>query len=238
MILDVDIGNTFTKWRVMGEPLVQRQLTADLEHGWQCQQVGVERVRIACVAANTALQCILRVAQARWGCLPEIAVVRQGVAGLQPCYQDLSRLGVDRWLAMLAAYSAYQSACVVVSLGSAITADWVASDGRHLGGLIVPGRQKMLDSLYSGVANVLREPTLPALPNLALGNTTNTCVANGIAAMCAGFVAHIALQQPGWPVWVAGGDAQAMLDLCAQGHKSQWQLAQTLVLDGLAIALP
>jgi type III pantothenate kinase len=239
VIVDVDIGNTNTKWRCMGDIAVFSQPTSLLLDGWQYAGEAISRIRVANVASANVLHSFNCQVKGRWGLNTEVAVVQRDHAGLSVCYRDEARLGVDRWLAMLSAYSVLRGECVVVSAGSAMTADWVDAGGQHLGGFIAPGREKMLASLYSGVANVLLAPELPSVaPDLSLGQSTETCVEGGLAVLLQGFINHVASRSLGAPIILAGGDAQAMLSMCAQEHKSRVSLVSNPVLDGLAIALP
>ena len=54
-------------------------------------------------------------------------------------YREPSSLGVDRWMVVLAAYHRCSGTALVIDLGTAITLDYIRSDGQHLGGYIVPG---------------------------------------------------------------------------------------------------
>jgi type III pantothenate kinase len=62
------------------------------------------------------------------------------MSGVKNGYEDYERLGLDRWLAMLGGFHlASGSACLVLDFGTAVTADFIAADGEHLGGFICPG---------------------------------------------------------------------------------------------------
>ncbi len=239
VIIDVDIGNSFVKWRMVGDTTVKRQPTASLIEGWQCELSEFGRVRVASVASRAVTQSFCQQVQERWCIVPEVAKVCSGIAGVIPCYTDISRLGVDRWLAMLAAYHLAGGACVAVTAGSALTADWVVADGLHVGGLIAPGRQKMLDVLHQGVANVLIDAMVaPAMPALGLGRNTTDCVLQGVNTLLAGFMAQVLERDLTAPLFLAGGDANVLLNLCVPEHKTRILLIPNLVLDGLAIAMP
>lgn len=54
-------------------------------------------------------------------------------------YRQPQQLGVDRWLALLAAAELVDGDCMIIDAGSAITVDLLRGDGRHLGGAILPG---------------------------------------------------------------------------------------------------
>lgn len=238
-VLDVDIGNTYIKWRVAGTQKVMRQLTEQLlVIGWRCDLQDIARIRFASVAGGAVNKAFVCSARQRWGVEPECAVVRQGVARVRPCYKDLSRLGVDRWLAMLAVFSAVDGACVVVSAGSALTADWLDDNGGHLGGLIAPGRERLIASLHFDLAQVLPSAELPFVAEAVLGDTTESCSAVGVRALLAGFMADVVGRNKAIPVWLAGGDSDAMLSVCTKDQKHRIQKVDNLVLDGLAIAMP
>src|SRR3546814_4607678 len=55
-------------------------------------------------------------------------------------YPRPSRLGVDRFLALLGAHARGVGATMVVGVGTALTVDWLDADGRHRGGRIAPSQ--------------------------------------------------------------------------------------------------
>lgn len=66
-------------------------------------------------------------------------------SGVTNGYQQPEQLGVDRWLALIAAAERVSGDCIVIDAGSAITLDLLRSDGLHLGGAILPGINTSLD---------------------------------------------------------------------------------------------
>ena len=67
--------------------------------------------------------------------------------GLTLSYDDPSKLGVDRFLAMLAALERYpNSPLLVIDAGSAVTFDVIDAKGMHQGGLIMPGLKALRES--------------------------------------------------------------------------------------------
>jgi type III pantothenate kinase len=77
-------------------------------------------------------------------------------AGVRIAYADPRRLGVDRFLALLAARARQANAALVVGVGTALTLDLLTADGRHVGGRIAPSPTLMRDALHA------RAPQLPA----------------------------------------------------------------------------
>ena len=69
-------------------------------------------------------------------------------------YRDPERLGVDRWLALIAARERSKQPTVIVDAGSACTIDLLDSEGRHLGGYILPGLTAMGEALVRGTHQI------------------------------------------------------------------------------------
>ena len=114
-------------------------------------------VVVGCVA-GTAVQHALRGAlrHARLPA-PQFAVSLRQHGGVRNAYRWPEQLGVDRWLALLAARAMYPSEAVcIVSVGTALTVDLLDSRGQHLGGVIIPGPELMVESLLASTAEIRR----------------------------------------------------------------------------------
>ena len=66
---------------------------------------------------------------------------------LKNSYINTQEMGIDRWLAMVAAWEKHQVALCIVGCGTALTIDSIDSQGNHLGGYIVPGIELMQQAL-------------------------------------------------------------------------------------------
>ena len=75
-------------------------------------------------------------------------------AGRHSTVPRSAQLGADRWAALLAAHTREPGHKLVVNVGTALTIDALAAEGRFLGGLIVPGPALMRRSLDRGTAGV------------------------------------------------------------------------------------
>lgn len=225
MLLELDAGNTRIKWRLT-QPDNTRVAGADFAQALQSPGLFAEVSAVHIAAVND-----------QWP--PEVQVFLQGVpvrraltqrqTGTLVCaYQDYTRLGVDRWLAMLAAHTAAPgSGHLVVDAGTAITLDIVASGGQHLGGYIVPG----LDMQKTALLHNTRHVSAPADWQLGMapGQNTRQCVEHGILSMCHHWLVSTAAEYPGYQLWLTGGAAP----LLQTGLGGSWQYAADLVLDGL-----
>jgi len=226
--LDIDMGNTRTKWRCAGEvgALPSPTLPA--------LATGPARVRVATVLRNET--ALAEKVYTRFGVRPEFARVQRRLDALVCGYREPARLGVDRWLAILAAWHSVRSALVVVCAGTACTVDVVAADGRHQGGYIAPGLGLMREALRQRTAGV-RPRAGSQLDTIAPGVDTRSAVCSGTKAMLVGYVEFAIAEfrrRFAATVFVTGGDAQPLLD----GLSGPVRHVPTLVLDGLAIALP
>jgi type III pantothenate kinase len=74
-----------------------------------------------------------------WGVSPQFAKTRESELGVVNGYRPPERLGVDRWLGLLAARDLSKDPLLVVDCGTATTLDGMDAEGRHLGGVILPG---------------------------------------------------------------------------------------------------
>lgn len=226
--LDIDMGNTRTKWRCGGETgaLPSPQLPTPTNRP--------DRVRVATVLRNEST--VAEEVRERFGVAAEFAQVQRQFAGLVCGYRDLARLGVDRWLTTLAAWHTAQGALAVVCAGTACTVDFVTADGRHQGGYIAPGLRLLREVLAQRTADVRVDGG--AQPDaLAPGVDTPSAVCAGTTAMLVGYV-EVAIAEfrsrHEADVFVTGGDADALLERLSGPLRH----VPTLVLDGLAIALP
>ena len=150
--------------------------------------------------------------------------------GIQCAYKQFYTLGVDRWLAILAAREITHLPVAVIDLGTANTCDIVV-ENHHKGGWISPGFSVMRDSLIENTQDVFANTTLP--DSLDMGKVTPDCVNFGCLASQIGFVVmaeqYLSSRYEDYVVLVTGG-GQHSLDL--QDNK-KFLFFPNLVLRGL-----
>ena len=198
---------------------------------------GVRRLRVSSVRGEAFAAELVALARASWDLDAEFATVAKTAAGVSNAYQNVATMGVDRWLAILAAFAKTHGACCVLDCGSAMTFDWVDKNGGHRGGYIVPGLQLMRDVL-AGKARALDVP-LSDWREPVPGTSTADGIAGGILAMVSGFAwqcrTTVSAEAGGDVPWfLTGGDADVITRLLPWPHS----LERDLVLDGLALVLP
>lgn len=244
MILDVDVGNTRLKWRLLGADRKHidagiSQASVDFLRDIKKTFDSLAVVRVACVSRQAIVEDIRKVVAELWSITPKIAVTQKKYAGLEVAYQDPSRLGVDRWLAMLAAYSEAGQAVCVIDCGSAITVDLVNACGKHRGGYIVPGLAMQRTSLLSSTKQIRLDKTVEK-PLSGWGRSTEEAVENGLLRQACSFIDDIVNELNGSekpPVFfITGGDGQQFLSLISHGERFKFN--SDLVMDGLEVAFP
>ena len=238
MDLLVDIGNTDLKWaywesgqlRAPGGHAHGSGLPDEITDVWLASRVP-SAMLVANVAGAGLRERLTDWTRAHWGLVPAYATSQPHYLGVTNGYRDYLLLGVDRWLAIVAAYHRFRRALVVVDCGTAVTLDLVRDDGQHLGGLILPGLAMMRSALASGTQMPLIHEDCGVG---TLGSDTASCIAKGTWQALAGaiertlrsFPAHI----PANPLVVfTGGNGQAFAD-CLKGL-----FEPHLVLEGLAL---
>ena len=162
MKLLIDIGNTRIKWaflvnKQLRDPraLLHKDLNLQELLGSSLlrnQQPG--QVYIANVADRSIGDRIAAAIKKKWGLAPVFVEVKRRSRGVTNAYRDITQLGIDRWLAVVAAWNRYRAPVCIVNCGTAVTIDGVSKSGRHMGGLIVPGlnlMQGQLTGLASGI---------------------------------------------------------------------------------------
>ncbi len=231
MILLLDIGNSRLKWAVARGARLSR-VRAVPHHGHPARLLRaltitprVSAVWMAHVVGPHEHGLGLAIRR-RFGVAPRIARTQKNLAGLRVAYANPARLGVDRWLAMLALWSAGQRSFCIATAGTALTFDAVDARGRHRGGLIAPG----LATAWSAVRGTTRFPLRPrpSLYTRGLGTDTDACVRQGALFACTGLIERAA-RASGGRRFLAGGDARAL----RRHLEGRWTLKENLVLEGL-----
>jgi len=247
MILEIDAGNTAIKWRVINREgavvLAAKRLllTQIVELRNATTGLDIDNARIACVAGEDVRNELSCWVKESWGLTPEIALTQKSFAGLTVSYSDPRRLGVDRWLAMLAARKACGKAVCVIDCGSAITADFVTADGLHQGGYIVPGLRLMKKAVLGDTRQISMTGG-PLENRIHWGKNTDEAVNFGIFRMAVKFLESIFTEikhiDTNCRFYITGGDADQIKRMLrvAEGLDVVW--SADLVFDGLAVAFP
>jgi type III pantothenate kinase len=233
MILLLDVGNTRVKWAwleyleiapsgAVGHDATHRSWQGEIEADGHRPS----RIVVANVAGPAFAAALTLWARDHYAVEPEFVVARDRQLGVTNGYRRPALLGVDRWLGLIAAWRSAPRPTLVVNSGTALTVDALDADGRHRGGLIVPGVQMLADARARWA-----EPAALA-PGAARAALPADPVPLTLAALADRAAAELAQVIGATPrILLTGGDAAALEPHLAQTA----EIVPELVLTGLAI---
>jgi type III pantothenate kinase len=247
MILELDCGNSFIKWRVLesdkapvfAEGIVGSDV-ALIDSLLAIARLALKHCRLVSVRASDETNQLAATLVGTFGITVACAASSRQMAGVRNGYEDFERLGLDRWLAMLGGFQLASGACLILDFGTAATADFITADGEHLGGFICPGMPLMRNQLRTHTRKIRYDDVSAerALERLVPGRTTVEAVERGCTLMLRGFVlTQLELARSYWgsdfSVFLTGGDAELIADAVPGAR-----LVPDLVFVGLAMACP
>ena len=233
MILDIDVGNSFVKWRALNDlGATQRgsqSTPAVVREGLDLSVIdAVTYARLSSVGDAAIIEILRQQIANTFDVELRMAVVSRCAGGVQCGYRSAKELGIDRWLAMVSAYSKFQRSLIVADLGSAITLDVVSDDGQHMGGYILPGLSLMRESLRRGTVQVSANDDMDDA--IVPANNTSAAVNRGSLFAVIATIEKLAQKHQALLV-LTGGDAnliKGVLNIDALYERD-------LVIDGLSV---
>ncbi len=245
-LLALDIGNTRLKWAHYASPQPGAALLAQgaeflenidkLADGVWAALAQPTHI-LGSVVAGDAVKRRVEEQMEMWDIAPQWVVASESEAGLSNGYDYPSRLGADRWVAMIGAYHRMLALgqprpMVVVMVGTAVTVEAISPDGRFLGGFILPGHGIMLRALESGTAG-LHVPTGDVCPFPT--NTSDALTSGGTFAIAGAvecMVQHVRQHCAAEPMCVMTGGAGWKM---APSMTRPFELVDNLIFDGLLV---
>jgi len=241
MKLLIDLGNTRLKcalWdgsalRFLGAlPHAGADIQMDFDLLWN-EAGPVSAVLVASVAGAALGDLIARKVHEQFGVQAEFVLSPVSACGVRNAYAEPDRLGIDRFLGLVALHAVESGPCVLASCGTALTLDALAADGTHLGGLIAPSPPLMRDALTGATA---RLSTPQAARVVERADNTGDAIESGVwlagVALLERFVAHATTTFGSAPsIVLTGGGAARLSTLIGPAHRTDAEL----VLRGLAI---
>jgi type III pantothenate kinase len=232
-----DLGNTRLKCaRMQSDGRIGAVLALGHGQGDLIQGMAVQLPRaglsacLASVAAPALTAAVLEVLQARFRVV-SLARTQAALAGLRVAYAEPARLGVDRFLAMLGARTHGDGPWLVAGVGTALTIDVIAADGRHVGGRIAPSPQLMRQALHRAAVQLPTDGGMFA----EFASDTPDALASGCdgaaVALIERSLAQAGAQLGQMPTLLLhGGGIETLLPLLPQARR-----IDGLVLEGLAV---
>ncbi len=239
MNLLVDIGNSRLKWAISAQDGLAVSV-AMLNHALAEEHLidvwrdlpKPDQLAIACVSARRLVGITRAAADALWPGIAVIEATSEAQAfGVKNAYAQPEKLGVDRWLALLAARRHYTLPACIVDCGTAITLDLLDASGQHLGGMICPGLRLMQKSLSAGTEALDYDDSVFTV---GPANATGAAIYSGVLSAAAGLIEHVFYAQPKpCRLLLTGGDAPVIADQLG----CPCRIDADLVLRGLSLLL-
>ncbi|WOO31823.1 type III pantothenate kinase [Diaphorobacter limosus] len=242
--LAIDVGNSRLKWALYA---AARPGAALLAHGVEFLD-HIERLAdgqwadlpapthmLGCVVAGDAVKRRVAEQMDLWDVPARWVVPSAEEAGVVNGYDHPSRLGADRWVAMIGARHHLLAQgparpLVLAMVGTAVTVEALDAEGRFLGGLILPGHGIMLRALETGTAG-LHVPTGEVRPFPT--NTSDALTSGGtyaIAGAVERLYQHLRQHCGQEPLCLMTGGAGWKM---APSMARPFELVENLIFDGL-----
>lgn len=249
MKLLIDLGNSRLKWAQWDGAHLRRGATltharanenesadgardeVDFSTLWK-DVPAVNAIWVASVASNALEQALTQSLNEHFAVPVRHARSPAAACGVRNAYSVPARLGIDRFLGLVAAHRDSAGPAVVASCGTALALDAVGADGRHLGGLIAPAPPLMRQALLERTA---RLGELAAAPITEFADTTAGAVESGTwlaaVALVERFARHAQAAFGSAPALIlSGGGARRLAPLLELEHR----VDPDFVLRGLA----
>lgn len=241
MKLLLDIGNSRVKWAWyddelfgFGEYAHREARVDDIVAAITRREHQPDGIFIAAVGGAVA-EAVGRALEIDYGVPPEYVEVAAHAYGVKVGYTHPERLGVDRWLALVAAHHGCVGAACVADAGTALTVDGLLEDGTHVGGAISPGIELMQHALLSDTADIARFAVGAADETRLFATDTRAALRAGALFAAVGLIEHAAAEldriaDERVTLFLTGGSAAIIAPLIDRDV----HVLRELVLRGLA----
>lgn len=237
MLLVIDIGNSRTKWALAGDDgkLSEFEVCMNTAIATSNLSTSAQKADRALIANVAGESMALQIAQLVMPLAVNFLTPSAQACGVKNGYAETTKLGADRWAALVGAWQRTKHATVVVNAGTAITIDVLDEKGCFLGGSIMPGLRLMHESLSNNAAQLnIVEGFSQNFPN----NTQDAIATGNINAVAGaiGIMLKRLEKQCGWlpKLILSGGDANKIADALKLNLK-QVIIMENLVLQGLVL---
>ena len=244
-ILLMDIGNTRIKWGVLekrelseiGSLSTPHSRDFDLTPLFMSLPSDVKSIVASCVLSKETQIKLTESFFDHFELAIQFIKPKNRFSGLTNGYNNPSKLGTDRWAAMIGAHNEFGGNILVVDMGTAITIDYINAEGVHKGGQILPGLKSffnILDQSTGSINTKININDTAAQDIKKWGKNTDDAVISGAMSAISGainaavFSFKIENSKPS--VILTGGDAIYFKDV----FDYSLSYRPNLVLEGLA----
>ena len=161
-ILLMDIGNTRMKWGLLkgkkisgiGSLSTPDPRDFDLKPLFNAVSSNVKSIVASCVLSRETQVKLAESFSDHFKLDIKFIEPKNRFSGLTNGYSNPSKLGADRWAAMIGANNEFGGNILVIDMGTAITIDCIDSEGMHKGGQILPGLKSFFNILDQSTGSI------------------------------------------------------------------------------------
>ena len=245
-MLLLDIGNTRIKWGIFDNHNIHMNGAVNVREAQQddflslCQSFpsGIEKAVASSVLDSKISLKLEKKFKSFFGFNIEFIEAGKNFHDVLNGYDEPLSLGVDRWVAMIAARTEFKKDVMLIDMGTAITIDLIDKYGIHQGGKILPGFKLMSEALNKNTSNIQQIINLHDIEKKDVqfwGKDTRNVIISGIISAISGAI-QVSLdklnndvEEP--VVIITGGDSEIFKDYLDRAYKFR----PNLVLSGLAV---
>jgi type III pantothenate kinase len=242
MFLLIDIGNTKTKWMLRDDESIYKQgtfFTEDIDQDHFEFDEKIKKILISNVAGFEK-EAILKIKLKNFSCPIEFIKPDKKYKYLLNGYQEPATLGADRWLSALSVSHDIKKPAVIVSVGTAVTIDYVSYDqknNRHTfeGGVILPGLHLTKNTLSNDTADLKNGEGVFQMPPIDTANAIQSGFILSVLGNTKSFFELASNQLKDVVIILSGGDAELIHQHMDEDLKKYVSIKKDLVLEGLFI---
>ena len=242
MFLLIDIGNTKTKWILRDQRKIYQEdsfLTEDIDQDHFIFSDKIQKILISNVAGFEK-EAILKIKLKKFSCPIEFIKPQKKWRHLLNGYHDSSSLGVDRWLSALSVSNSIQKSTVIVSVGTAVTIDYLSFDKKEHqytfeGGVILPGLHLTKNALSQNTAQLKNDEGALQIPAINTANAIQSGFILSVLGNLKSFFDLALSKSKDVNIVLSGGDAEYIYQHLTEDLKSHTIIKKDLVLDGLFV---
>ena len=242
MFLLIDIGNTKTKWMLRDDKSIYKQgtfFTEDIDQDHFEFDEKIKKILISNVAGFEK-EAILKIKLKIFSCPIEFIKPDKKYKYLLNGYQEPATLGADRWLSALSVSHDIKKPAVIVSVGTAVTIDYVSYDqknNRHTfeGGVILPGLHLTKNTLSNDTADLKNGEGVFQMPPIDTANAIQSGFILSVLGNIKSFFELASNQLKDVVIILSGGDAELIHQHMDEDLKKYVSIKKDLVLEGLFI---
>ena len=242
MFLLIDIGNTKTKWMLRDNKSIYKHdsfLTEDIDQDHFELDEKIRKIVISNVAGFEK-EAILKIKLKNFSCPIEFIKPHKKLNYLINNYQDATKLGTDRWLSALSVSDDIKKTAVIVSVGTAVTIDYLSYDekkSQHTfeGGVILPGLHLTKNTLSKHTADLKNSEGVFQMPPINTGNAIQSGFILSILGNMKYFFELASSKFKDVTIILSGGDTELIYQHMDEGLKKYVLIKKDLVLEGLFV---